>query len=196
MELFVQAELPEGVADDGEALEPRLQMESFLAGVEQRAFGIARVSVRDPDEALDIVQEAMIRLVRRYSRRPSAEWPPLFYRILRNCIRDWQRRRSVRGRILSFLGANADGSDAIASAPAPAEQGPLAQIAGADAMEALAEALRSLPRRQREAFVLRNFEGLGVAETARAMGCSGGSVKTHYSRALNRLRALLGEHWP
>lgn len=196
MELFVQAELPERITDDDEALDPRVQIEGFLRGVEQRAFGIARVSVRDPDDALDIVQEAMIRLVRRYSLRPSAEWAPLFYRILRNCIRDWQRRKGVRDRVLSFFGACPDGSDVVASAPAPAEQDPLAQIAGADAMEALAAALRSLPRRQREAFMFRNFEGLDVAQTALAMGCSGGSVKTHYSRALSRLRDLLGEHWP
>jgi len=197
MELFVQTEYPDGVAEDSAALDRRAEIERFLRGVEQRAFAIARVSVRDPDDALDIVQDAMIRLVRRYAARPRTEWPPLFYRILKNCIRDWQRRRSVRDRVLSFFGATtAEGNDPLVSAPAPAGDGPLAQVAGADAMDALAAALRSLPARQREAFVLRNFEGLDVAQTARAMGCSGGSVKTHYSRALNRLRDLLGEHWP
>jgi RNA polymerase sigma-70 factor (ECF subfamily) len=138
----------------------------------------------------------MIRLVRRYSGRSSEQWPPLFYRILKNRIRDWRRRRVVRGRVLSFFGGfEGETYDPVAAAAGPPSENPLDRVAAGDAMQALEQALTSLPARQREAFMLRNFEGLDVAQTALAMGCSQGSVKTHYSRAVHRLRELLGEHW-
>jgi len=180
--------------EDG-ILESGTKMEGFLREVETRAFRIAVVSTRDADEALDIVQDAMISLTRRYADRSVEEWRPLFYRILKNRIRDWQRRRIVRGRVLSFFGGQ-DGEeyDPVARAPGPSSEDPTAALARNDAMEALEQALRDLPRRQREVFMLRNFEGLNVAETAAAMGCSDGSVKTHYSRAVHRLRNLLGDH--
>ena len=177
-------------------LESRVAIEAFLREVETRAFRIAVMNVRDRDEALDIVQDCMIRLVRRYSRRPSEEWRPLFYRILQNRIRDAQRRRSVRSRVLSFFGGveSDDEYDPIATAPGPAADNPLDQVLAQDAMRALEQALLVLPARQREAFTLRNFEGLDVAQTAVAMNCTQGSVKTHYSRAVHRLRELLREH--
>lgn len=180
----------EGALDSGVAIE------AFLREVETRAFRIALLNVRDRDEALDIVQDAMIRLVRRYAQRPSAEWRPLFYRILQNRIRDVQRRRSVRSRVLSFFGGveSEDEQDPLLAAPGPQSDDPLAQVAAGDAMQALEQALLMLPARQREAFVLRNFEGLDVLQTAAAMNCTEGSVKTHYSRAVHRLRELLKEH--
>jgi len=170
----------DGIAKDLEGedtLESRVAIEAFLREVETRAFRIAVMNVRDRDEALDIVQDCMIRLVRRYSGRPSDEWRPLFYRILQNRIRDVQRRRSVRSRVLSFFGGieSDEEYDPIVAAPGP-------------------EADNPLPPRQREAFTLRNFEGLDVAQTAVAMNCTEGSVKTHYSRAVHRLRELLREH--
>jgi len=154
------------------------------------------MNVRDRDEALDIVQDCMIRLVRRYSGRPSEEWRPLFYRILQNRIRDVQRRRSVRSRVLSFFGGveSDEEYDPIVAAPGPEADNPLDQVLAQDAMRALEQALLVLPPRQREAFMLRNFEGLDVAQTATAMNCTEGSVKTHYSRAVHRLRELLREH--
>jgi RNA polymerase sigma-70 factor (ECF subfamily) len=177
------------------ALASGAAIEAFLKEVEMRAYRIALMGVRDRDEALDIVQDAMIRLVRRYAHRPSVEWPPLFYRILQNRIRDMQRRRTVRSRVLSFFGGTSeDEFDPIAEAPAPSNENPLEQLAADDAMEALERALQSLPVRQREAFTLRNFEGLDVAQTAVAMNCSEGSVKTHYSRAVHRLREVLAGH--
>jgi RNA polymerase sigma-70 factor (ECF subfamily) len=192
------------IAHDGIAKEPgregtlesRVAIEAFLREVETRAFRIAVMNVRDRDEALDIVQDCMIRLVRRYSRRPSEEWRPLFYRILQNRIRDAQRRRSVRSRVLSFFGGveSDDEYDPIATAPGPAADNPLDKVLAQDAMRALEQALLVLPPRQREAFTLRNFEGLDVAQTAVAMNCTQGSVKTHYSRAVHRLRELLREH--
>lgn len=180
----------EGALDSGAAIE------AFLREVETRAFRIALLSIRDRDDALDVVQDSMIRLVRRYARRPSAEWRPLFYRILQNRIRDVQRRRIVRNRVLSFFGgvASEDEIDPLLAAPAPAGDLPLAQAVAGDAMQALEAALGTLPARQREAFVLRNLEGLDVAQTAAAMGCTEGSVKTHYSRAVHKLRELLEEH--
>ncbi len=180
---------------EDETLDSRAEMEAFLREVEARAFRIAVVSTRDADEALDIVQDAMISLARRYADRSVEEWRPLFYRILKNRIRDWQRRRIVRGRVMSFFGGQeGEEYDPIAQAPGPSSENPTEALARSDAMDALEQALRDLPRRQREAFMLRNFEGLNVAETATAMGCSDGSVKTHYSRAVHRLRETLGEH--
>jgi RNA polymerase sigma-70 factor (ECF subfamily) len=178
------------------ALDSGAQIEAFLREVEARAYRIALVNVRDRGEALDIVQDAMIRLVRRYADRPSAEWPPLFYRILQNRIRDIQRRRAVRSRFLSFFGGTAsdDEFDPVAEAPAPSADNPLERVTAGDAMQAIEKALLTLPARQREAFTLRNFEGLDVAQTAVAMGCTEGSVKTHYSRAIYRLREMLAEH--
>jgi RNA polymerase sigma-70 factor (ECF subfamily) len=178
------------------ALILRARLEAFLRDVEARAYRIALVHVRDRGEALDIVQDAMIRLVRRYAERPSEEWPPLFYRILQNRIRDIQRRRVVRSRVMSFFGGTAseDEHDPIVEAPAPRSEEPLEQLSADDAMRALERALGELPARQREAFVLRNFEGLDVAQTAVAMSCTEGSVKTHYSRAVHRLRVVLADH--
>jgi RNA polymerase sigma-70 factor (ECF subfamily) len=196
-------ELALGIGHDGfstglereSALDSGVAIEAFLREVETRAFRIALVSIRDRDEALDIVQDAMIRLVRRYARRPSEEWRPLFYRILQNRIRDAQRRRTVRTRVLSFFGGVEDDEyDPVVSAPGPDGDDPAERAAAGDAMRALEQALATLPARQREAFMMRNFEGLDVAQTALAMSCSEGSVKTHYSRAVHRLRELLSEH--
>ena len=172
------------------------EIEAFLREVQVRAYRIALVHVRDRGDALDIVQDAMIRLVRGYASRPRAEWAPLFYRILQNRIRDIQRRRMVRSRIVSFFGGTAseDEQDPLVTAPGPRADDPFEQVSADAAMRALEAALGTLPARQREAFVLRNFEGLDVAETAVAMSCTEGSVKTHYSRAVHRLRAVLAEH--
>jgi RNA polymerase sigma-70 factor (ECF subfamily) len=159
-------------APGGAVLEQTRELDKFLGEIERRAFRMAQVALRDPDDAMDAVQDAMLKLARNYAARPSAEWRPLFYRILENGIRDLQRRRSVRKRFMVWL-------------PGPKEE----------ALQKLESSLRELPPRQREAFMLRNFEGLDVAETASAMGCSEGSVKTHYSRAVHTLREQLGEVW-
>jgi RNA polymerase sigma-70 factor (ECF subfamily) len=171
-------------------------LDGFLREVERRAYRIAAMSTGDADEALDIVQDAMINLAKRYSHRPAPEWRPLFYRILQNRIRDWHRRRRVRDGVLRFFGGQeGDEPDAVALARDPAAVVPDEALERAEAMTALEQALRTLPDRQREAFVLRNFEGLDVTETAAAMGCSDGSVKTHFSRATHRLRAILSEYY-
>lgn len=170
----------------------------FLADVEKRALRIAEISVRDRDEALDLVQDAMIKLARKYGDRGAAEWAPLFYRILQNGIRDWHRRQMVRNRVMLWSGrATKDPAehDPIAAAADPRGRAPDQQLQNAEAMQMLEQGLRGLPARQREAFMLRMFEGMSTAGTAAAMGCSEGSVKTHYSRALHSLRVTLGEHW-
>jgi RNA polymerase sigma-70 factor (ECF subfamily) len=186
-------------APRGAVLEQTRELDKFLADIERRAFRMAQVALRDPDDAMDAVQDAMLKLARNYGTRPSAEWRPLFYRILENGIRDLQRRRSVRKRFMVWLPGPKEDPDNEA-------QDPLESVADAgvpvpeklmqdEAMEKLESSLRQLPARQREAFMLRNFEGLDVAETASAMGCSEGSVKTHYSRAVHTLRDQLGEVW-
>ena len=168
----------------------------FLASVELRAFKIAQAALRHEDDALDAVQDAMLQLARAYSQRPAEEWKPLFYRILENRIRDVQRRRTVRNRVMSWLPFRGDSEeeapDPIAEA-ASDEPLPMRRLEIEEAMSELEKALARLPRRQQQAFLLRTLEGLDVAQTARAMGCSEGSVKTHYFRALQTLRAQLGE---
>ncbi|HJX22473.1 MAG TPA: RNA polymerase sigma factor [Steroidobacteraceae bacterium] len=171
-------------------------LNQFLAGVELKAFKIAQAALRHEDDALDAVQDAMLQLVRAYAARPAEEWKPLFYRILENRIRDLQRRRTVRGRVIAWLPFRGDDDDdepdPIAQAPSPEPQPPR-RLELDQAVTALEKALGELPRRQQQAFLLRALEGLDVAETAAAMGCSQGSVKTHYFRALQALRAQLGE---
>jgi len=186
-------------AAEDTSLESATTLDRFLASVERRAFRIAQMAVRDRDDALDIVQGAMLRLARSYAGRPSAEWRPLFYRILYNGIRDFQRRRSVRSRIFGFLPGNWDEGEESTADPFERVAGdgpdPLRQLIADEAMQKLESAVRQLPARQQQAFAMRCLEGLDVAETATAMGCSEGSVKTHYFRALQALRAQLGEVW-
>ncbi len=186
-------------APEGVVLDQTRELDKFLADIERRAFRMAQVALRDPDDALDVVQDAMLKLARNYAAKPSAEWRPLFYRILENGIRDLQRRRVVRKRLMVWLPGPKEDPDNEAQDPleSVAASGPDVpeRLIQAEAIEKLESSLRELPARQREAFMLRNFEGLDVAGTAAAMGCSEGSVKTHYSRAVHALRARLGEVW-
>jgi RNA polymerase sigma-70 factor (ECF subfamily) len=192
---FESGPFESGAALEETTLDPSAELDRFLRDVEGSAFRIALVSVRDRDDALDIVQDAMLRLATRYARRPADEWKPLFYRILQNRIRDWGRRRAVSRRVMSFFSGHDDEADPIEQAPGPAADNPLHELEDHQAMVALETALRALSERQRQVFMLRNFENLDVAQTALAMGVTDGSVKTHYSRAMSRLRELLGEHW-
>lgn len=179
-------------------LQGERQLNEFLAGIERRALRIAEIAVRDRDEALDLVQDAMIRLVRNYGRRPEEDWTPLFYRILQNAIRDWHRRQKVRNRVMVWFGRPTSPEkdyDVVAEAADRDGQAPDQALEAHEALERLESGIRKLPARQREAFMLRAFEGLDVAGTAMAMGCSEGSVKTHYSRAVHTLRELLGDQW-
>ena len=179
-------------------LQRERELNRFFAEIEKRALRIAEISIRDRDEALDLVQDAMIQLARKYAKRELGEWTPLFYRILQNKVRDWHRRQAVRSRVMVWFGRSGNDDndyDAVAAAPDPKGRTPDEQLQSQEAMQSLEIAVRELPARQREAFMLRTFEGLDVAGTATAMGCSEGSVKTHYSRAVHSLRETLGEHW-
>lgn len=186
-------------APEGAVLEYTRELEKFLAEIERRAFRMAQVALRDQDDALDVVQDAMLKLTRSYASRPSAEWRPLFYRILENGIRDLQRRRTVRRRVMTWLPGPKEHPESEAQDPLEnvADSAPSIpeKLMQGQAMQRLEESLRALPARQREAFMLRNFEGMDVAETASAMACSEGSVKTHYSRAVHALREQLDEAW-
>ena len=157
--------------------------------------------MRDEQAALDIVQDAMLRLAEKYGSRPAVELPLLFHRIVQNAIRDWYRRQKVRSlwtTLLSSLSPGqgededqdpletlepADGSNAV--------EAPESRLEQAQVLEIIEQELARLPARQREAFIMRYWEELDVAQTARAMGCSEGSVKTHCSRAAHALAAAL-----
>jgi RNA polymerase sigma-70 factor (ECF subfamily) len=184
------------------ALATPQQLSGFLADVERRAFKHAMYAVRDEDAALDIVQDAMLKLTEKYADRPAEELPLVFQRILQNAIHDHFRRGKVRSAwtvLLSALGGGKDDRDddydPLESIPADVEGGvppnPQDQVDQKQVMAAIEEALAKLPARQREAFLLRYWEEFDVAETAAAMGCSEGSVKTHCSRAVAALSATL-----
>jgi RNA polymerase sigma-70 factor, ECF subfamily len=186
---------PAVTSRDQESMTSRA-LDQFLISVEKRAFKIAQLGLRNEDDALDAVQDAMMKLVQAYASRSEEEWRPLFYRILANRIRDMQRRRTVRGRIMAWLPVRDDDEDEeldpVAQAPS-AEVTPARRLEIDEAIGVLESAIADLPPRQQQAFLLRNLEGLDVSEAASAMGCSEGSVKTHYFRALETLRGRLGE---
>ena len=164
-------------------------LEQFLAEVGPRAFRFAELGLRQREDALDAVQDAMEKML-GYRDRPASEWPPLFWRILRSRVIDMQRRRNFRLRWMAPPPAHEDqGFDWADDAPDPSRHHD-----GREAHARLGQALAALPARQREAFTLRVLEELDVADTARAMGCSEGSVKTHLSRAREALRRQL-EDW-
>ncbi len=177
-------------------------MDRFLAGMERRAYRMAWIATSNREDALDIVQDAMLRLVKGYADRPEAEWGPLFQRIVQSTIHDWHRRSRVRNRWRQWLGfprGAADdemGGDPLETSIASHAPGPDGSLGLQCAIDALDVALHALPLRQQQAFLLRQWEGLSVAETATAMGISAGSVKTHYSRAVQALRDKLEDHWP
>ncbi len=169
-----------------------MELEKFLAGVERRAFHLARIATGNEDDALEIIQDAMFKLVQRYAQKDAAEWPALFHRILQSHIRDWYRRTVVRNRLrVWFGGSEEEGDDPLQNQPDPHGQGPQQTLQNDRFGGELERALNALPHRQQQAFLLRAWEGLSVEETAQAMGCSAGSVKTHYSRAIKVLRERL-----
>jgi RNA polymerase sigma-70 factor (ECF subfamily) len=155
---------------------------------------MAGFASRNSADALDLVQEAMMKFAERYARRPEEEWPALFYRVLQSRITDWHRRNTVRRRIFGWFGRgneeDAEGNplDRFADNKTP---DPFEKMIQSQAGLALEKAIRTLPLRQQQTFLLRAWEGMDIAQTAAAMGCSQGTIKTHYSRAVNTLRTLL-----
>ncbi len=185
----------------GTVLASRSELSAFLEGVERRAFKQAVYAVRDEDAALDIAQDAMLRLTERYGDRPAAELPLLFQRILQNAIRDWFRRQKVRSIWVTLFSAllpgraEDDDQDPLETlqeaGKSNREELPADRLERSQVIEIIEKEIARLPRRQREAFLLRYWEEFDVAHTARAMGCSEGSVKTHCSRAAHALAAAL-----
>jgi RNA polymerase sigma-70 factor (ECF subfamily) len=182
-------------------LASRSELSTFLEGVERRAFKQAVFAVRDEQAALDIVQDAMLRLAEKYGGRPAAELPLLFHRIMQNAIRDWYRRQKVRSLWTTLLSSLTPGRgddedhDPLETLEtldgSNVEEAPGDRLEQAQVLEIIQQELARLPPRQREAFVMRYWEELDVAETARVMGCSEGSVKTHCSRAAHGLATAL-----
>jgi RNA polymerase sigma-70 factor (ECF subfamily) len=173
-------------------------LDRFLATIERRALRMAQIATGNDDEAMDLVQEAMLKLVQRYASRDASEWGPLFHCILQSRIRDWYRRNRVRQRWRQWFGSSQTAEevdDPLEAVPALRAL-PDEELKRKRACAALMSALRSLPLRQQQAFLLRAWEDLDVAQTASAMKCSEGSVKTHFFRAVRALRKQLGEHWP
>lgn len=168
-------------------------MQSFLASVEGRAFRLAQFATRDRDEALDLVQEAMMKLAQKYAERDAGEWHALFYTILQSRIRDWHRRQSVRNRFRHWFHLDDDdeSENKLEQLPADASSDPAVQLVNAQFMAQLDSELGALPYRQQQVFLLRVWEGLDVAQTAAAMACSESAVKTHHARALEKLRGRL-----
>ncbi len=172
-----------------------VELNLFLSGVEKRAYAMAMVTVKNPQDALDIVQDVMLTLARKYAGKPHDQWPPLFYRILRNRITDFHRSSNIRRRLFGWLGPSLDGSevDPLELAIGPDKDTPEHRLRMHGAGVGISTALARLPARQQQAFMLRAWEGMDVKTTASAMGCSTGSVKTHYSRAVHALREELQE---
>lgn len=177
------------------SLDRERAFDRFLAGIERRALRIAELALRNRAEAEDVVQDAMLRLVRHYAARPEDEWRPLFYRILGNRIIDVQRRERLRRAVTVIWRGGPDderAADPVESAEDPRGR-PDQALEGEELLARIEAVLARLSARQRQAFLLRNFEGLDVAQAAVAMGCSAGSVKTHYFRAMQALEEALPE---
>jgi RNA polymerase sigma-70 factor (ECF subfamily) len=173
-------------------------LSDFLASIERRAFKQAQFAVRNEESALDIVQDSMMRLVEKYGDRPVDELPLLFQRILQNAIRDYYRRSKVRSAWTTLLSAftfGEDDSDPLENLPTRPEDNRFAtphdHLNQAQLLELIEKEISKLPPRQREAFVLRYWEELDIAETATVMKCTAGSVKTHCSRATHTLAEAL-----
>ncbi|HET8694490.1 MAG TPA: RNA polymerase sigma factor [Aquabacterium sp.] len=176
------------------------ELNEFLKSVERRAFKRTVYAVRDEDAALDIIQDSMIRLCNSYGDRPSNEWPMLFQRILSNATLDWFRRQKVRNAVFHNLGdieASVSQDDGefdfleVLDTDEAGTEGAEDSASRTEILAAIEGEIEKLPARQREAFLLRYWEELDVAETAAAMGCSEGSVKTHCSRAVQALSKAL-----
>ncbi|WP_455221916.1 RNA polymerase sigma factor [Kaarinaea lacus] len=186
-------------------------LDRFLASVERRAYRMAFIACGSREDALDIVQDSMLKLAQNYADRSVDDWGPLFHRILQSTIRDWYRRQKVRNQWRTWLEFTKVGSQQRTQKDSADigddgqsniidlfedvhGDGPVMKLVNERTIEALEVALHELPLRQQQAFLLRILEGLSVEETAQAMGCTAGSVKTHFSRAVHTLRQKLEDH--
>ncbi|MGB2217227.1 MAG: RNA polymerase sigma factor [Porticoccaceae bacterium] len=188
-----------GAAEATSSQLPYQTMEQFLKYIERRAFHMARFNTGDTEVALDIVQDAMYKLVQKYSAKTAGEWKPLFYQILNRKLIDYYRRKSVIDRVLVWSKPHSEADqqppiDLTENAPGQDSETPHAIHMRKQRIAKLDQSVKQLPHRQRQAFMLRCWEGLSTIDTALAMGCSQGSVKTHYSRAMHSLREMLEDY--
>ena len=171
-------------------------MDDFLASVEQQAYRIAFIALSNHEEALDVVQDTMISLVTKYQHRPESEWRTLFFSILHNRMTDSHRKNTRKRRLFGWFDrSDGDDKDAIEQVEGEVGQQPTQSLEDNETMTAIEKAVHGLPLRQQEAFMLRMVEGFDTKETAKIMGCSAGSVKTHLSRALSALKEVLDEYY-
>lgn len=185
------------VANDEKKLDYQ-SMEEFLKHIEGRAFHMARLGTSNRDAAMDIVQDSMYKLVEKYSAKPLGEWKPLFYRILNSKLTDFYRRKAVRDKVFIWSKSQLDEDQQISEiaerTPGRPSETPDEMMMRSQRIARLNQSVQRLPHRQRQAFMLRCWEGLSTIETADAMSCSEGSVKTHYSRAMHTLRDMLEDY--
>lgn len=177
-------------------LSSSISMNHFLESVEKRAFITARLATHNEDDALDIVQDAMLGLVQNYSQHPQIEWGALFHSILHSKINDWHRRRQVRQRWRVFFHDSGETEDTPELDELVAQTQflePDRQLQNDELSQRLVELIGQLPLRQQQALILRAWEGYDITETAKIMGCSEGSVKTHLARAMRQMRDYLGD---
>ena len=180
-----------------------ISIEQFLIQVERKAFRMAEIATNNQHDALDIVQETMIKLVEKYAHKNSEEWKPLFYKILQSKIMDHFRKQTVHRKFFFWKKSDynneyseSDSNNNIDFEPqnqAKDLRSPERELIGKQKIEKVTQALKKLSVRQQQCFMLRSWEGLNVAETAKAMNCSQGSVKTHYSRAKDSLMKALDD---
>ena len=181
--------------------ELEIGMEEFLKSVEKKAFRMIQIATGNAEDAMDLLQDSMMKFVRNYAKKNPSEWKPLFYKVVQNRIRDWYRREKVKHLVFTFLpGRKPDDSgplpDPIQNARDPMEGDSETALKTSQAISRLDGILKQLPPRQQQVFLLRAWEGLSVKETATAMACTPGTVKTHYSRAIQTLRQELEGVWP
>lgn len=187
--------------DAAAAANTDVQLDRFLASVERRAYQMALLGCGHREDALDIVQDSMFKLVKKYRDKPSEQWKPLFYRILQSTLNDWYRRKYVRNKWSGWFGGGRaqgqdddPGAEDLMQQASDVDAASIAELLDNDkAMQALQAHVAALPMRQQQTFILRAWEGMNVEQTAEIMGCGQGSIKTHYSRAVNSLRKSLEE---
>lgn len=171
-----------------------LDMNFFLAQIEKKAYTMVKMSVGGHADAIDLLQDSMFKLAVKYADKPSQEWKPLFYRILQNRINDWHRQQKLKNMLFFWIPTDTDKNqdDVLIDESKPLGK-PEESMDVAQQRVTVLNELSALSEKQRQCFLLRSWEGLSVAETSKVMGCSQGSVKTHYFRAVNKLREVLGE---
>ena len=184
--------LVESLTDMGQT-ERVTGIDSFLASVEKEAFVVAMAACRDQDVAMDIVQDTMFSMVRNYIKKPSAQWKPLFFKVLSNRITDHHRKRGL-SRLTQWFGRKNENSEINEEAVDQLESesfGPDVLLDSLDMNTAMQDAIEQLTFKQQQALVFRLWQGLSVKEAAVAMGVAEGSVKTHLSRAVKQMREQL-----